>query len=223
MIRKLERWAWWGGAALAVNGGMVNAVGLSSFARQTISHVTGTTTLLSLAFVRSDYAELRHLGTIFGSFILGAAVAGFVVHNAALGFGRRYAAALWIESGLLLLAARLIPARPFIGLDLAAAACGLQNAMASTYSGAVLRTTHMTGIVTDLGAALGHLLGGMAVDWIRVRFYGMLLASFVLGAMFGGLLFARIGYATLDMAVGLTAALALGYTVLLRYRRTKAG
>jgi uncharacterized membrane protein YoaK (UPF0700 family) len=34
-------------------------------------------------------------------------------------------------------------------------ACGLQNAMATGYSGAVIRTTHVTGIVTALGIAVG--------------------------------------------------------------------
>lgn len=29
--------------------------------------------------------------------------------------------------------------------------CGIQNAMCTTFSGAVVRTTHMTGITTDIG------------------------------------------------------------------------
>lgn len=35
---------------------------------------------------------------------------------------------------------------------------GLQNAMMSTYSGAVIRTTHVSGMFTDLGIFLGHFL-----------------------------------------------------------------
>jgi uncharacterized membrane protein YoaK (UPF0700 family) len=42
----------------------------------------------------------------------------------------------------------------------ASAACGLQNAMVSTYSGAIIRTTHITGTVTDLGAMIGQYLRG---------------------------------------------------------------
>ena len=38
---------------------------------------------------------------------------------------------------------------------LASVGCGLQNATTSTYSGAVVRTTHVTGLFTDLGILLG--------------------------------------------------------------------
>ena len=35
-------------------------------------------------------------------------------------------------------------------------ACGLQNSMCTTFSGAVIRTTHVTGILTDIGLILGQ-------------------------------------------------------------------
>jgi uncharacterized membrane protein YoaK (UPF0700 family) len=38
-----------------------------------------------------------------------------------------------------------------------AIACGMQNAMTTRYSGAVLRTTHLTGMVTDVGLLIGHM------------------------------------------------------------------
>ncbi|CAF1188152.1 unnamed protein product [Rotaria sp. Silwood1] len=37
-------------------------------------------------------------------------------------------------------------------------ACGLQNGMCTTFSGAVIRTTHMTGVLTDIGLVLGQAL-----------------------------------------------------------------
>merc|ERR1719191_1161741 len=46
------------------------------------------------------------------------------------------------------------PIAPF----LVSAACGLQNGMATSYSGAVIRTTHVTGIATDVGLISGRLL-----------------------------------------------------------------
>ncbi len=51
-----------------------------------------------------------------------------------------------------------------IGQLAASAACGLQNAMATTYSGAIVRSTHLTGIFTDLGLMLGGKLRGNPVD-----------------------------------------------------------
>lgn len=35
-------------------------------------------------------------------------------------------------------------------------ACGLQNGLCTTFSGAVIRTTHVTGILTDIGLVLGQ-------------------------------------------------------------------
>lgn len=39
-----------------------------------------------------------------------------------------------------------------------AVACGMQNGMVTTWSGAVVRTTHFTGTITDTGLVIGHWL-----------------------------------------------------------------
>ena len=36
--------------------------------------------------------------------------------------------------------------------------CGLQNGMCTTFSGAVIRTTHVTGILTDIGLIIGQAI-----------------------------------------------------------------
>ena len=41
---------------------------------------------------------------------------------------------------------------------ISAVTCGLQNGMVSLYSGNVIRTTHVTGTMTDIGVLLGRLL-----------------------------------------------------------------
>merc|ERR1712151_184982 len=45
-----------------------------------------------------------------------------------------------------------------VAIYVAAAACGLQNGMATHWGGAVVRTTHVTGLFTDVGLLLGRLL-----------------------------------------------------------------
>lgn len=51
--------------------------------------------------------------------------------------------------------------------------CGIQNALCTQWSGAVIRTTHFTGVISDLGLVIGHWLraklglhqeGDLAVD-----------------------------------------------------------
>jgi uncharacterized membrane protein YoaK (UPF0700 family) len=213
MIHKLERWAWLGGALLACNAGMVNAVGLQSYAHRAVTHVTGTTTLFSSALARHDGAEMLNLGWVLLSFAGGAALGGFIIQNAALKLGRRYGVALLIESLFLTLAAMLMRSHTSVGSYFASAACGLQNAMASTYSGAVLRTTHVTGMVTDLGTAFGHFLRGVGVDWIRVRLYGLLIGSFIAGGILGSLLFDVFSYNALYIPAVVTGGVAGTYTV----------
>lgn len=36
--------------------------------------------------------------------------------------------------------------------------------MVATYSGAVIRTTHLTGLTSDMGAAIGNWLAGRAIS-----------------------------------------------------------
>ncbi len=45
-----------------------------------------------------------------------------------------------------------------VGAYLVSLACGLQNGMCTTFSGAVIRTTHVTGILTDIGLILGQAI-----------------------------------------------------------------
>jgi uncharacterized membrane protein YoaK (UPF0700 family) len=128
-------------------------------------------------------------------------------------------AALALEGLLLLLAAFCMRRQLETGSYLASSACGLQNAMATTYSGAVLRTTYVTGIVTDIGSALGHGLRGLEVDWPRLRLYGLVLTGFLLGGIVGALLFNQVGTDALFYPAALTLIVALAYTGYAHHRR----
>ena len=64
---------------------------------------------------------------------------------------RQGGAVLLLEGAVLALATvQLHYTRPS-GIPLAAMACGLQNALASSYFGLVIRTTHVTGVITVMG------------------------------------------------------------------------
>ena len=104
--------------------------------------------------------------------------------------------ALSIEALLLWLAVPLFRHGLAAGAVCAALACGLQNAMATTYSGAVVRTTHVSGMFTDLGIMLGHALRGMPLARRRLGLC-MLVISFFAGGLLGARLFARFDYAAL--------------------------
>lgn len=212
MLQKLGNWAWIGGGALAGIAGMVNAIGFLSYSHQAVTHLTGTTTLLGVALHQHDLTLATHLAGVLLAFFLGAVLSGFIIQRQTLKLGRRYGVALAVEGALLAFAALCMRHQLSAGAYVASLACGLQNAMATTYSGAILRTTHVTGIVTDLGSALGHALRGLEVDRPRVRLYALVLSAFLLGGALGAAVFTITGTDALFYPAVLILVVALAYT-----------
>jgi uncharacterized membrane protein YoaK (UPF0700 family) len=213
VLRQLPRWAWIGGGLLAFIAGSINTVGYLCFRHQPITHLTGTSTELGIAMANLDAGEILHWGLTIGSFLLGAVLSGFIVQQRTLQLGRRYGVVLMIESVLLFIATPLIHGASDLGLYLASMACGLQNAMVSTYSGATFRTTHLSGIFTDLGIYMGQRLRGLEVDRLRIQVCLLVAGHFIAGAMAGALGFAVLQERVLLVPAALTGTVGLGYTI----------
>ena len=213
MLTKLPRWVEVGGFWLAATAGAVNAIGLLGFAHQAVSHLTGTTTLLGVALVSLDGGAVLHLLVILLSFLAGAALSGALIDNAVLRLGRRYSVALLIEASLLVLAMWALQHGSSAGHFLASAACGLQNGMVSTYSGAVVRTTHVTGLFTDLGTLLGARLRGHRFHPRQAMLYLLLIGGFVSGGMVGAYGFQQLQFVALLIPAGAAALLAVVYWI----------
>lgn len=213
MLRQLPRWAWVGGGLLALGAGCINVVGYLCFRHQPITHLTGTSTEFGLALARGDAGEIAHWGLVILAFLLGAMLSGFIVQQGALRLGRRYGVVLMLESALLFAATPLIHGGYDLGLYLASAACGLQNAMVSTYSGATVRTTHLSGIFTDLGIYLGHRLRGLEVDSLRINICLLVASHFIVGATLGALGFMLWQERVLLAPATLTGVVGLGYAI----------
>ena len=211
MFTKLPRWVEVGAFWLAAIAGAVNAIGLLGFRHQAVSHLTGTSTWLSLSLVGAELSESLHLFGVLLAFVLGAALSGVIVGNEVLRLGRRYSVALLIESLLLLAAMLALMRGSTSGHFLASAACGLQNGMASTYSGAAIRTTHVSGLFTDLGTMLGARLRGHAMDRRKALLYLLLITGFILGGCVGALGFQHLQFAALAIPAAGAAVLALVY------------
>ena len=99
----------------------------------------GKTPLLGLSLVNQDASQITHLFFILISFMLGAALSGAIIDNAVLRLGHRYSFALIVEGALLLMAMISLSQGSDTGHLFASAACGLQNGMVTTFSGAVKR------------------------------------------------------------------------------------
>ena len=222
---QLPRWVWVGAGLLACVAGMVNVVGYLSFEQQAVTHLTGTTTLLGAAVAKRDLHAISRLAGVALAFMAGAALSGMIVQDSTLKLGRRYGVALVLESLLLFAAIPLFMQGRLAGPLLAAMACGLQNAMATTYSGAVIRTSHLSGMFTDLGIGLGHALRGMPLQKRRLLLCGLIISGFFTGAVLGALLFVRFGYAALAVPATITGSIGLGYAAhrQLQLRRARTG
>jgi uncharacterized membrane protein YoaK (UPF0700 family) len=217
---KVPGWILMGGLVLAGVAGLINAIGLLGL-QHPLSHVTGNASLFATSLVRGDYVELRTTGLLALMFLVGAVIGGFVVQQSTARLGRRYGAALAIESALLFAAAFYLEGGAASGMYIAAIACGLQNAMVTTYSGAIVRTTHMTGVTTDIGIAIGHLLRGKSVAPRYFMLLGALLSGFVGGGILGAILFVRWHFAALLLPAAITGATGLVYFVYKQYQHIR--
>jgi uncharacterized membrane protein YoaK (UPF0700 family) len=179
---------------LAAIAGSINALGLLGAERRGVSHITGALTDAGVHAARSgDGSPLKGFLIVL-AFLFGSMLSGLIVGDATLRLGRRYGVGLVLE-GLLLIAAYVVARGDLSHATsyLTAIACGMQNALASNFSGAVLRTTHMTGVVTDLGILLGQALRGLPVDTWRLWLFLSLLGGFFTGALAGATLHGWLG------------------------------
>lgn len=217
MIAQLPKWVEIGAFVLAFVAGFVNAIGLLSFDHQSVSHLSGTATLLGTSFLDASLQNTMHLTGVIVAFLVGSSIAGFLLHGANLKLGRHYDTALIIEALLLLLALWFLTSGSFYGHFFASAACGLQNALATTYSGAIVRTTHVTGIFTDLGIMLGALARGESLDKRKAKLFLFIIAGFILGGTAGTLIFKQLQFMALFLPAMICFVMALTYH---RYAKT---
>lgn len=214
------------GAILAFVAGATNAGGFLAVHRYT-SHMTGI-----ISAIADDLATgglglaLAGLASLL-AFMTGAACTAIMINWAK----RRklhgtYALALMVEAVLLLMFGML-------GANLASFAhlvvpatvlllcfiMGLQNAIITKISQAEIRTTHMTGVVTDLGIEIGRLLywnrsrDANAIHVVRANrdklfIHATVLGLFFLGGLIGAYGFKRFGFSATIPIAGLLVLLA---------------
>ncbi|MBL7884266.1 MAG: DUF1275 domain-containing protein [Bacteroidia bacterium] len=83
-------------------------------------------------------------------------------------------------------------------------AMGMQNAIVSVVSGFVVRTTHLTGLFTDLGIELSQLFFSSKNERNelnkKIVLHGSIVLMFILGGIIGGILHHFIGYKVFILA-----------------------
>lgn len=199
------------GTVLAFNAGAINAGGFLVVHMYT-SHMSGFASLLADNLVLGNTRlVLGALGALL-AFTLGAAVTALLVNGARQhGLRSEYALPLFLEALLLLLfglmGATLGRQTPFavpLTVLVLSFTMGLQNALVSKISASQIRTTHMTGIVTDIGIELGKLVywnraecalaSQVRANRLKLRLLSILLGAFITGGVVGAAGFKYVGF-----------------------------
>ena len=215
--------------------GLVNAEGFFIVGVYT-SHVTGTVARVGDELAQGHFGIALHALAMVAAFYIGAFSATALVVRARRQQKARYSLALGAEI-MTLLAVTLLGllqvhfalGRP-ITMLLLCFAMGAQNALVTKLSGAVVRTTHLTGIVTDLGiesvraivwfrnkARLAPLEEKVRLlthfrefpELKRLRLHAAIFLSFFFGAVIGPLLYLREGYTAMLFPIVVLTALLL--------------
>ncbi len=224
-----RRLAW----SLATIAGAVNAAGFYAAGHYT-SHMTGTVSLLADALALGDFGEALVALAVVASFIAGAAVSTLLINRAQRRIPNgAYAFSLIAEAALLFLGGAVEALAPesmrapllILGLSFT---MGLQNAIVTRVSNARIRTTHVTGMITDIGIELGQLLdhrlaprddGVVEVDRHKLALHIPTVGGFLLGGIVGVIGYRLIGALLLPAAGCLLLAIAVPAIA----RRTVAG
>lgn len=178
------------GCVLAFLSAAVNACFLVRLGTS-VSHLTGDVSRVALDLVRTQAGiqiGVTHLLAATLGFVTGASFAGFWIHHPELGVLRPYGRSIMGIGGCLGISHHLLSSHPIYAVAIASFACGLQNAMATHYKGTILRTTHLTGLLTDLGTQIGIRLRGYRLQSRKILVPLALALSFFIGAGAGAAL-----------------------------------
>jgi uncharacterized membrane protein YoaK (UPF0700 family) len=193
---------------LAFQAGLLNTGGYMA-CHNFVSHVTGFATLFGIGLGEHNYGHALAVLLVPVCFLGGAMVSGMLVDlRLQLGKKPRYYIVFGVLFALLLIVviagwnklwgnfgAAVLHKGSYGLLALLCLICGLQNATVSLVSKSVVRTTHLTGVTTDLGIGLVRMLnrsrlgakvhGETQANFMRI---GVIL-FFVLGSAAGYQLF----------------------------------
>jgi uncharacterized membrane protein YoaK (UPF0700 family) len=215
-----NRFLWY---LLCFQGGFVNIGGMLAV-HHFVSHITGFAGLTAIAFFRANYIEvllnlLIPVFFLFGSFVTGlftevrrqqGKAPVYVFSMIAIAFVFLTIALLGPLNLLGNFGAPIEGVRDYGLLCLLSFACGAQNALFTSASAAIVRTTHLTGITTDLGIGLAKVFAGKysAEDFAANRLRIAIIVNFLLGSFVGVYCFNHFHYSAFFIPAGLSLFIA---------------
>ena len=210
-FQRLPLWIQVGTFMLAVNAGMINVLGLLTVLHQSVSHMTGNVSLLAQALLHFDIAQIIYLFCVVVCYVIGSFYSGLILGSSQFKLGRRYGIPLSLVALCIFLCWLFLPYFPRYALLWACVAMGIQNAMVSHYKGTIIRTTHLSGVLTDLGLALGYSVRGLNLEKRRIILHLLILIGFFMGGVIATLLYPSLKLQAFLVPALLSLSLSITY------------
>lgn len=196
---------------LGITAGFVNAAGFLAFAVLT-TNVTGHAALFAEGIALHQWQTVRVIALWMFLFFAGAFISSLIVSRIGKNQQYSYVVPILIEIIILLGVALLgfryddsLMAKEFFAGSLLFA-MGLQNSLVSIVSGSVVRTTHLTGIFTDLGIELAQFTQKKPEDRpalkLKIQLHSAIIFFFLFGALGGAYLFGLYRFYAFFIPVG---------------------
>lgn len=178
---------------LTFTSGMLNSIAVIFFSI-TVSHFTGAVSNLAHAIAKMDSKMAFTFFGLISLFFLGSFISGFFTNERSFDLQKRYGGIL-ILLGILLIILTLVFNEARKGLVLCLPLIlGVQNGMMLKYKDVIVRTTHMSGNITDFGAYMGHYFRGNKDDLRKALYSFWNIIFFILGGVVGTLYYSRFKY-----------------------------
>jgi uncharacterized membrane protein YoaK (UPF0700 family) len=219
------KWILLGSSGLSFCAGFVNVISILSVLSSTVSHNTGIASKMAINFGRLHWAAFWYQFAILIAYVFGSMFVGAFIKREKFHYSRGYGLMLIIESIALTIATSLYKRNHGSAVVIASWSMGLQNALFTNFSGAVVRTTHVTGLLTDIGIHFGHVLRWRkkTKEFWRVKVLLSLLAGFLIGGLFGTIFFDMFGVGSIYIPAAILFIGGVIWTVWrLKYQRSLA-
>ncbi|KAB7898911.1 DUF1275 domain-containing protein [Rouxiella sp. S1S-2] len=221
---------------LATTAGILNAMALGAFGIFP-SHMSGNTSQLSSEVSNTDLSDVLFLAAMIGAFVIGSVTSRLLAISGLKNNIRTIYSIILLLEGILLVLVSLFETYYysygnsheiiiFLGFLM-----GVHNSTSTQLSSGRVRSTHITGTLTDIGIALASVMASLLrrdpskqvkVQRSQLITHLVTLSSFLIGGIAGLLLFKQFGFNSM-VAVGIFLVLvAIGsitLTIMISRRR----
>ena len=167
--------------------GALNAISIFGYNGTTISHVTGLVSKFAISIQQGSLNGAWDVLRIILMFLVGTIISGIITGERAFYLHKRYGFII-LAIGVLVIIPYFLPV--YYSVLAFAFIMGLQNGMVVSFKGVVVRMTHMSGNVTDLGVYIGYKIRGNKNEKLQTGIIPLVaLISFTLGGILGVLLY----------------------------------